>query len=78
MARDVPGHFRGIDSIGRRTLMAETRDDATDGFDWVAPPILNETTRVAVVANALEGKLMVRGYERDGVVTRDFRRPVPS
>lgn len=78
MARNVPGHFRGIDSIGRRTLMAETRDDAADGFDWVAPPILNETTRVAVVANALEGKLMVRGYERDGIVTRDFRRPVPS
>lgn len=78
MARDVPGHYRGVDSVGRRTMMAETRDDAEDGFDWVQPPILNETTRIAVVANALEGKLMVRGYERDGVVTRDFRRPVPS
>lgn len=78
MARDVPGHYRGVDSAGRRDLMAETRDGAADGFDWVTPPILNETTRVAVVANALEGKLIVRGYERDGVVTHDFRRPAPS
>lgn len=78
MARSVPGHYRGVDSAGRQKLMAETRDGAEDGFDWVSPPILNDTTRIAVVANALEGKLLVRGYERDGVVTRDFRRPVPS
>jgi len=78
MQRDVPGHYRGFDSQGRLKLMRETRDQATDGFDWVTAPILNETTRVAVVANALEGKLLVRGYEREGVVTQDFQRPVPS
>ena len=78
VARDVPGHYRGVDSPGRLNLMAETRDNAADGFDWVAAPILNETTRIAVVANALEGKLLVRGYERNGIVTQDFRRPAPS
>lgn len=78
MARDVPGHYRGTDSPGRLKLMEETRDQAEDGFDWVAAPILNDTTRIAVVANALEGKLLVRGYERTGVVTRDFQRPAPS
>ncbi|MEX0692980.1 MAG: hypothetical protein WD075_00920 [Rhodospirillales bacterium] len=78
MQRNVPGHNRGHDSLGRRALMTETRDQADDGFAWVTPPILNETTRVAVVANALEGKLMVRGYERQGVVTQDFQRPVRS
>jgi len=78
MARNIPGHYRGVDSPGRRSLMVETRDSVADGFDWVAPPILNETTRIAVVANALEGKLLVRGYERNGVVTQDFQRPVPS
>ncbi len=78
MQREVPGHYRGIDSAGRQNQMSKTRDQVADGFDWVTYPILNETTRVAVVANALEGKLLVRGYERDGVVTQDFRRPALS
>ena len=75
IAKDIPGHYRGIDSPGRFDLMDKTRDQSGDGFDWVAEPILNETTRVAVVANALTGKLLVRGYERDGVVTSDFIYP---
>lgn len=75
IAKDIPGHYRGIDSPGRLNLMNETRDSTDDGFDWVTDPILNETTRVAVVANALTGKLLVRGYERDGVVTSDFHYP---
>lgn len=73
--RDVPGHSRGVDSRGRRTLMEQDRDTVEDGFDWVRYPILNETTRLAVIANARTGKLMVRGYERDGRVTQDFLRP---
>lgn len=75
IAKDIPGHYRGIDSQGRHSLMLNTRDQSKDGFDWVAEPILNETTRVAVVANAHTGKLLVRGYERDGVVTKDFQYP---
>lgn len=75
LAKDIPGHFRGIDSPGRLDLMNAIRDESKDGFDWVKEPILNETTRVAVVANAHTGTLMVRGYEKDGVVTTDFQRP---
>lgn len=75
--RNVPGHYRGVDSPGRLQQMTEIRDDTPDGFDWLAYPILNETTRIAVIANALEGKLWVRGYERDGRVTSDFQRPAP-
>ncbi len=74
--RDVPGRYRGVDSPGRHQMMANFRDTTADGFDWVRYPILNETTRLAVVANALEGKLWVRGYECDGRVTRDFQRPL--
>ena len=76
LSRNIPGHYRGIDSPGRLDLMSSSRDSTEDGFDWVQAPILNETTRIAVVANALTGKLLVRGYERDGPVTTDFRRPV--
>ena len=74
-ARDVPERYRGVDSPGRLQMMSESRDTIADGFEWVREPILNATTRLAVVANALEGKLWVRGYERDGRVTQDFQRP---
>lgn len=75
IAKEIPGHYRGIDSPGRLSLMNEKRDSTSDRFDWVTDPILNETTRVAVVANTHTGKLLVRGYERDGVVTSDFQYP---
>lgn len=75
LQRDVPGHGRGHQSTDRLALMESTRDKIPDGFDWVTDPILNETTRIAVVANAMEGKLLVRGYEKDGPVTRDYQLP---
>ena len=75
LQRDVPGHGRGHQSTDRLVLMESTRDKISDGFDWVTDPILNETTRIAVVANAMEGKLVVRGYEKDGPVTRDYQLP---
>lgn len=78
IAKAIPGHYRGIDSPGRLDLMNASRDEAVDGFEWVKEPILNETTRVAVVANAHTGKLLVRGYESDGPVTTDFEYPLSA
>lgn len=66
------GRSRGADSLGRLTQMDGCRDAVEGGFDWVAPPILNPTTRVAAAANASLGTLEVRGYEPDGPATRDF------
>ena len=40
--------------------------------------ILNETTRLAVVANAKLGMLIVQGWEADGAATRIFRYGVPA
>ena len=77
-SRNVPGRYRGVDSPGRLQQMQELRDASGDDFDWVKYPILNDTTRLAVIANALTGKLIVRGYERTGVVTQDFTRPVAA
>ncbi len=78
MKRTVPGHGRGFDSHGRLALLQETRDSASDDFDWVQPPILNETTRLAVVANAQQGKLMVCGYEDCEPVTLAYHLPPPA
>jgi len=75
---DMPGWDRGNDSLGRLLQMNDLRDGATNDFNWVKPPILNETTRLAVVANAAQGALHVRGYEANASgsaepVTTDFR-----
>jgi hypothetical protein len=79
LAFDQPGHDRGTDSRGRWTRMERVRDQAGDDFSWVVPPLLNETTRLAVIANAGRGLLKVEGLEVDGPATRVFsleeRRP---
>ncbi|WP_142849934.1 hypothetical protein [Telmatospirillum sp. J64-1] len=41
-----------------------------DGFDWLQPPVLCTRTRVAVVANAARGKLMVLGLDGSAPVTQ--------
>jgi hypothetical protein len=69
----IPGHDRGTDSHGRRERMGKLlhRPDV-ESFDWVRPPILNATTRLAAVANAATGSLTVMGYERSAAATRIF------
>lgn len=68
----VPGRARGSDSVGRFRRMEAVRRAAVDDFDWVAPPILNAATRVAVIANARLGRLTVQGWEEDGPATAVF------
>ncbi len=69
---DRPGRVRGAESVGRRELMETLRETAPNDFSWVIPPILNPTTRLAVVANAARGFLLARGWEADGPATRIF------
>jgi len=72
LAAPFRGRPRGIDSLARHALMDGCRDGVEDGFDWVAAPILNATTRLAVAANAAAGTLQVRGYEAGAPATEDF------
>lgn len=73
LAFERAGHDRGTDSRGRLFQMATLRDRAADGFDdWLAPPILNWQTRLAVVADAARRLLLVQGFEADGPATRVF------
>lgn len=69
----IPGHDRGTESYSRRERMGKLlhRTDV-ERFDWVRPPILNATTRLAAVANAATGELTVMGYERSAPATRIF------
>jgi hypothetical protein len=66
----LKGRPRGADSAGRLARMRETcRDPVDDGFGWLAPPVLNETTRMAAILDPAAGKLTARGYEADGAAT---------
>lgn len=72
LERPDDGYPRGYDSVGRHGTMDRLRQEESPDLSWVAPPILNSTTRLAVVANAATGLLRVRGLEADGHATKVF------
>lgn len=55
---------RGHDSPGRLAAIAEHGAFDLDArFAWLVPPVLNENTRIAMIANAASGRLVARGFE---------------
>ncbi len=67
------GDERGAESRTRHALMEAAVRTVQSGFDWLVPPVLNACTRVAVVANAATGRLLVRGWETQGPATEILR-----
>lgn len=63
------GHHRGIDSPGREKLMSSVEAEFDTEFTWLKTPVLNPRTRLAMVADASEGRLIARGYEPYGAAT---------
>ena len=64
------GRARGIDSIGRgRQMAAVSLPDFDDEFAWLAFPVRNRLTRLAMIADAARGRVMAQGYEVDGAAT---------
>lgn len=74
---DIRGHDRGKQTEERRTCMDRLLPTTPGDFTWLIPPILNPTTRLAVVANASAGWMAVQGWEDDGPATRVFTMPEP-
>jgi len=64
-----PGHPRGVESERRSVRLAESMPHAGAGLDWLAPPVLNELTRLALRAEPASGRLWVQGYEAYGPAT---------
>jgi len=60
------GLSRGNDSPGRACQMHRIPMELDPAFEWLAPPILNWNTRLAMVADAREGRLVAKGYEPAG------------
>jgi hypothetical protein len=68
----LSGRVRGRDNAQRRSLMEDIHGRTLSAFEWMAPPILNRFTRLAVKANAAQGLLRVLGYEREAPATAEF------
>lgn len=53
----------GTDSAARAARIEGAEAHLDPGFPWLVPPILGEETRLAMVADAAEGRLIAQGYE---------------
>lgn len=69
----LDGDPRGVESHERLAAMETYYKTDSEGFSWLVRPIVNDCTRVAVVANAAAGRLDVQGWEADGPATAVFR-----
>lgn len=68
-AAGLSGYPRGVESERRSARLAECLPQAAGGLDWLAPPVLNELTRLAMRAEPASGRLWVQGYEAYGPAT---------
>ncbi len=64
------GRARGDNSLERSRLMEDIVPSFDRDFDWLTPPVLNDKTRLAMVADAKSGRLVARGYEATGPATQ--------
>ena len=57
---------RGANSQGRARLMRQKAAAAGPDLAWLAPPVLNPTTRLALYAEPASGRLVAQGFEAAG------------
>jgi hypothetical protein len=78
-ALDHGAHARGIDSEGRLDAMQKAGGIEMDAaFPWLKPPVLNALTRLAMVADAAEGRLVAQGFEDCVPATRPLELSMNS
>lgn len=63
------GRPRGDDNPGRLAAIATVAPDFVEPAVWLAPPVLNETTRLVFVADPTSGRYLVQGWENRRPVT---------
>jgi hypothetical protein len=64
------GHARGRDSAGRARQMHTVTPDLEPGFAWLKPPILNDNTRLVMIADAAQGRMVAQGFEEMRAATQ--------
>ena len=63
------GRSRGNDSAGRANRMASVETGFDVAFPWLAAPILNERTRLVMIADAKLGRFVAQGFEAGEAAT---------
>jgi hypothetical protein len=63
---------RGSDSVARLCALETILPQAGHDLSWAKPPILTRMTRLATLANAATGELLVQGWEENGPATALF------
>lgn len=63
------GRSRGHDSAGRACRMAAVETEFDVGFPWLQAPILNDRTRLVMIADARLGRFAVQGFEHGVAAT---------
>jgi len=57
------GHARGQHNVRRARQMHGVSTNLDAHFSWLAPPILNDNTRLVMIADAARGRLVAQGIE---------------
>lgn len=57
------GQARGNDSAGRARQMHGVSTELDARLPWLTPPILNANTRLVMIADAAQGRLVAQGFE---------------
>jgi hypothetical protein len=57
------GRARGEQSAERACLLHRIPPELDADFSWLVPPVLNRQTRLVMVADAADGRLVAQGYE---------------
>lgn len=57
------GRSRGMLSAERAAMMHRVVPELDETFSWMVPPILNPGTRLVMVSDAAQGRLVAQGYE---------------
>lgn len=70
------GMPRGNDSAGRACLMHGVGTKMDTRFAWLRPPILNWNTRLAMIADARQGRLIAQGFEPAADAVRPATAPL--
>lgn len=73
LSRGLVGRQRSRHSRERLALMQGRLVAAAQGLAWLEAPILNDTTRLAVTANASTGEITVQGFEHGTPATSVLR-----
>jgi hypothetical protein len=73
VAAALGGRQRSQWSEDRRRVMLEELNGGRREFAWLAPPVLNELTRLAAEMEPASGRLLLQGFEATGPATRVLR-----